>query len=130
MADIFHMCDSADLDDQLSKEGVYFPPTYKQDGFVHATEDAESLLAIANHFYKSDKGNWVVIKIDVSKLGCEVIYEAPMPVGNTESHVKVDNNDDIGPKFPHIYGSIKKKSITERYPMIRGENGEFLSIQM
>lgn len=30
----------------------YFPATYDQDGFVHATKDPEMLMDIANHFYK------------------------------------------------------------------------------
>jgi uncharacterized protein (DUF952 family) len=31
----------------------YYPPTYKADGFIHATKDPVMLIGIANHFYKA-----------------------------------------------------------------------------
>ena len=35
--------------------GDYFPPTYADDGFIHATHEAKLLLDVLNHFYKEVK---------------------------------------------------------------------------
>lgn len=34
----------------------YYPPTYQQDGFTHATARPEFLLSVANHFYQGKVG--------------------------------------------------------------------------
>ena len=120
---IYHMCDAEDL----QKQGeMYFPPTYEQDGFVHATENPSDLLGVGNHFYKSAKGSWVCLKLDVTLLNAKVIYESPAPVGNTESHHK---EEDAGPLFPHIYGGIPIAAITERFDIQRGPDGSFDSME-
>lgn len=54
---IYHMCDETLFDEQMASKGVYYPPTYDMDGFIHATADPKLLLDVANHFYKSSSGN-------------------------------------------------------------------------
>ena len=54
----------------------YFPATYGQDGFIHATKEPNKLLNIGTHFYKSSIGSWVCIELDTNLLGAPVIYEA------------------------------------------------------
>ena len=125
MATIYHMCSVTDYEKAL-EEGQYFPPTYEADGFIHATEDPAMLLDTGTHFYKSSVGAWTCIKIDVSKLAAEVIYEAPMAVGNIEA--KVYSKEAEAPKFPHIYGAINTDSVIELFPIVRAEDGSFLSI--
>ena len=34
---IYHMCDKENLAYQLRDSGIYYPPTYAQDGFIHAS---------------------------------------------------------------------------------------------
>lgn len=34
---IYHMCDKEDFHTQTKDGAMYFPPTFKDDGFVHAT---------------------------------------------------------------------------------------------
>mmetsp|Transcript_21609 Transcript_21609/g.50830 ORF Transcript_21609/g.50830 Transcript_21609/m.50830 type:complete len:215 (-) Transcript_21609:1370-2014(-) len=52
---IYHMAQKS-LWSQCSKR-AYFPPTFKQDGFTHATAIASTLIDTANHFYTDTKEN-------------------------------------------------------------------------
>jgi uncharacterized protein (DUF952 family) len=121
---VYHMCDEALFNSMTANNAMYYPPTYPQDGFIHATGNPNLLLDAGNHFYKSVKGDWVCLKLEPSQLGGKIIYEAPAPVGNTAAF---DYKD--APKFPHIYGGIPAKAVIKRYRIIRGEDGSFLSIE-
>lgn len=120
---IFHMCDEADFDEQTQDGGLYYPPTYQQDKFIHATESPGDLLNVGNHFYKSAKGKWICLKIDAA--GLKVVYELPMSVGDKESHTKAD---DSAPLFPHIYCGLLAQNIVQRYDIVRGADGSFDAI--
>ena len=41
----------------------YFPPTYEEDGFTHATADPRFLLGVANHFYRDTEAPWICLKM-------------------------------------------------------------------
>ena len=42
----------------------YLPPTYKQDGFIHATAVWDLLVDVGNMFYKSSPGKeWAAIQL-------------------------------------------------------------------
>eukprot|EP00603_Paraphysomonas_imperforata_P009313 CAMPEP_0114428946 /NCGR_PEP_ID=MMETSP0103-20121206/9211_1 /TAXON_ID=37642 ORGANISM="Paraphysomonas imperforata, Strain PA2" /NCGR_SAMPLE_ID=MMETSP0103 /ASSEMBLY_ACC=CAM_ASM_000201 /LENGTH=125 /DNA_ID=CAMNT_0001598225 /DNA_START=148 /DNA_END=525 /DNA_ORIENTATION=- len=101
----------------------YFPPTYDQDGFIHATAEPKFLLQVGNNFYKSVRGDWICLKIDVTKLTSRVIYEPAMPVGDIQS-AKFENE----PLFPHIYGGINADSVVQVFNIIRSLDGTFHSI--
>ena len=54
----------------------YFPPTYEEDGFTHATADPRFLLGVANHFYRDTEAPWICLKMTretIAKAGkvCE-----------------------------------------------------------
>lgn len=49
---IYHLVEKARWK-AATNEG-YLPPTYAQDGFVHATREMNLLLPVANHFYTGD----------------------------------------------------------------------------
>jgi len=104
---------------------MYFPPTYAADGFIHATAEPQSLLPVGTHFYKASVGDWVCLKLDVSKLGGPVVYESPAPVGNIEAY----EHEGEKPLFPHIYGGIPRESIMKTFNIRRGEDGSFLEIE-
>jgi uncharacterized protein (DUF952 family) len=73
---IYHMCIRKDYEDQIqTAEGLYFPPTYQQDGFIHATADPQLLLSIGTHFYKADRNDWICLAIESKKLRSPVKYE-------------------------------------------------------
>jgi uncharacterized protein len=125
---IYHMCEQSSYFEQVNAndgEGLYFPPTYVQDGFIHATHDPKLLIDVANHFYKSSLGDWICLEISVPWLTSQVIFEAPAPVGNVASYVKEDQNVV---KFPHIYGGIRKRAVKKIFPMTRASDGTFTGI--
>lgn len=123
---IYHICDKAMFQAQMGTNAVYFPPTYQQDGFVHATRVPADLVVVGNHFYKSLPGDWICLEIDPTYLGCRCIYETPAPVGQKESHVKDPASAE--PLFPHIYGGLPRLAVTKIFEVVRGEQGEFLGI--
>lgn len=49
---IYHLVEEARWK-AATTEG-YLPPTYAEDGFVHATKEGSLLLPVANHFYTGD----------------------------------------------------------------------------
>jgi uncharacterized protein (DUF952 family) len=118
------MCDAAAFEAGTANGALYYPPTYNVDGFVHASAFPKDLVACGNNFYKSVKGDWICISLNPCQLEGEVKYEPAAPVGTTAS------NDTSGlPKFPHIYGGIPRKAVIRTYKIIRGVDGEFLSIE-
>ena len=69
--------------DKASAEGTeYFPPTYEQDGFIHATHDGNLLVGVLNHFYKEVKDDFLCLELDTTVLTSPVKMEAPAPVGD------------------------------------------------
>jgi len=119
---VYHMCIETDFDQQTISDGLYYPPTYAVDGFIHATHEPHLLLEVGTHFYKDSVGDWICLKLDVSLLP-KVIMEAPAPVGNI---VTLHKEDEV--KFPHIYGGIGRNSVVTKYKIVRSEAGEFMSI--
>ena len=122
---IYHMCDASFFEAATANGGVYYPPTYEADGFVHASAIPADMVPCANNFYKNVKGDWICICLNPCMLDGEVKYELAAPVGNCPT------SDTSGlPKFPHIYGGIPGKAVIRVYKMLRNnETGEFLSIQ-
>jgi uncharacterized protein (DUF952 family) len=119
------MCDKQAFVAQTQHGAAYYPPTYHNDGFVHATREPSMLLNVGNHFYKSVPGEWICIALDPALLGCRCRYEPAAPVGNTAA-LKHDSDE---PLFPHIYGGIYKLAVVAQYAVVRGEDGSFLSIE-
>jgi uncharacterized protein (DUF952 family) len=128
---IYHMCPS-EAWTGLPEDRQYYPPTYDKDGFIHCTGDLNKdlLLDIANHFYVGSKGDWIVLTVDVAKLGAEVKWEAPMPVGETDTMNHTDG-DRAGASMimPHVYGTIDREAATVTHRLVREENGTFVRIE-
>jgi uncharacterized protein (DUF952 family) len=122
---IFHMAIESEFDLQTQAGGMYYSPTFKNDTFIHATKEPESLIPVANHFYKESVGAWICIKLVPELLGGRVVYESPAPVGNIEAY---DHEGDA-PVFPHIYGGIPACSVIGRYRINRASDGTFLNIE-
>jgi uncharacterized protein (DUF952 family) len=120
------MCEINALRECFDAKRLYYPPTYSQDGFIHATAVPAMLLVVANHFYQDSKGEWVCLEINPHLLGARVKYEAAAPVGNKAS--MKNESDENAPLFPHIYGGLPKVAITKMFKIIRNEDGQFLSI--
>lgn len=100
------------------------------------TADPALLLTVANHFYTSSVGDWIVLVLDASELTAEVKYEPAAPVGNISSTGVLGGAQrreaaeaPPEPLFPHLYGSIDFAAVRQELPMQRGPTGSFLSIE-
>ncbi len=123
---LFHMCEVRKLKEAFDAKTLYYPPTYREDGFIHATAVPTMLLVVANHFYKESQGDWICLELNPELLGAKVVYEPAAPVGN-KSSMTCESQENV-PLFPHIYGGLTKVAIRKVYPIVRGPEGEFLSI--
>ena len=43
---IYHMCDKEAFINSTKDGGMYYPPTYQQDGFIHATAEPKVVIII------------------------------------------------------------------------------------
>jgi len=129
---LYHMCEESVWKAAVVSGAAYFPPSFQQDGFTHATNVAERLIETANHYYISSKDDWICLKlcsatILKNKCGIVTVFEEAKPVGTID--VKDDWKDLV---MPHIFGGIPVSIpgiVTEVFPMKRDPtNGTFLSI--
>lgn len=126
---LYHMSEMQRFSEFLSGRSLYFPPTYNQDGFIHATAVPSLLIEVANHFYQDSRDDWICMEIDPQFLGCKVIYEGAAPVGNKASKFASDEEEEGKPLFPHIYGGINKLAIRKVHKIVRDSTGKFVSIE-
>lgn len=124
---VYHLI-QADLWQRSKSTGdTYFPPTYEQDGFTHATANPAMLLPVANHFYTDVGGDWFCLKMTVDSLadtGVNVVFEGTAPVGDKAA----DFDGSDGELFPHIMGGIPPDAVIDVLPVSRGPDGTFLAI--
>eukprot|EP00466_Bigelowiella_natans_P012222 jgi/Bigna1/46826/estExt_Genewise1.C_70161 len=111
-----------------SKSGIYYPPTFVQDGkFTHATADPTKLIDVLNHFYKDVKDEYVCLRTDrvhLERGGVKVIFEKTAPVGDISA---IDMGDQL---FPHLLGGIPAQGVVlEEMPVMRAKDGTFLEIK-
>ena len=79
----------------LENNTPYFPPTYDQDGFTHATAKPNLLLNVANHFYTDIPGDWLCLEMTIDSLhdnGVDVVFESTAPVGDKAADGLVAEN--------------------------------------
>ena len=75
---VYHLVQKSMWDEILKTNTTYFPPTYTQDNFTHATANPDFLLTIGNHFYQEVKGDWLCLRMSVESLaatGVQTIFE-------------------------------------------------------
>lgn len=89
----------------------YLPAEYDADGFVHCTAGEELMLQVANRYYRSIPGDFVVLAIDPARLSSPLRWERPA--------------DDLAPHFPHVYGPIDRAAIVSVHPAHRSADGTF-----
>ncbi|CAM9588025.1 unnamed protein product [Choristocarpus tenellus] len=132
---IYHLVQEAKWRDNFSNGGTYLPSTYQQDGFIHATAEAELLLPVANHFYTDVPGTFLCLRIDVDLLTSEVKYEAAAPVGEKTAHSTQSAGEEAGEsvenaqEFPHIYGPINPAAVVAELLVKRTMDGSFISVE-
>ena len=98
------------------------PASLATEGFVHCTGDVDTLLGVANRFYRSADGEMSVLVIDPELVGAPVRWEAPAhPDGRPPS--------DDEPRFPHVYGPIPHASVVAVWTMQRLDDGRYTGVR-
>lgn len=80
-----------------------------EEGFVHLTHGMADLVDVANAYYRDDQRPFVVLTI---------------ALGSLFSPWRYDGDE----RYPHVYGPLDRPAITEVRPIVRDEDGAFLSI--
>lgn len=124
---LFHLIQADLWQTAVNGNTLYFPPTYEQDGFTHATANPDLLLNVANHFYTGVPGEWQCLRMTVDSLektGIKVIFEGTAPVGDKEANFE-GTKDEL---FPHIMGGIHPEAVLEVHEVVRDNEGNFLEV--
>lgn len=124
---LFHLVQADLWEAAVKGDTIYFPPTYEQDGFTHATANPDLLLNVANHFYTDVPGAWLCLQMTVESLeagGIEVVFEGTAPVGDKAPDFP-GTDDEL---FPHILGGIPPSTVLEVHEVVRSEDGTFLAV--
>lgn len=124
---LFHLIQEELWHAALESGSVYYPPTYEQDGFTHATANPQLLLNVANHFYTDVPGQWLCLQMTTDSLkaaGVEVVFEGTAPVGDKQPEFS-GSEDEL---FPHILGGIPPAAVENVLAVDRDDTGQFLSV--
>jgi uncharacterized protein (DUF952 family) len=114
---ILHLAPAADWD-EVPAGGTYAPASLATEGFVHCTGDDETLLRVANAFYRQLPGELVVLTLDETRLGAQTKWEAP-------AHPHPDAAPDQGHplRFPHVYGPLERDAVVLERRFVRTPDG-------
>lgn len=124
---IFHLVQKEAWEKAIATNTTYYPPTYQQDEFTHATANPDFLLIIGNHFYKSVEGDWLCLRMSVDTLkatGVETIFEGTAPVGDQQADFPGTDSE----LFPHILGGIHPAAVMQAHEVSRAKDGTFLAV--
>jgi uncharacterized protein (DUF952 family) len=88
---------------QADPDRPYAPASLAQEGFVHCSPDVATTLAVATAFYADAPRPLLVLHLDPSRLGADVVLEAAEPAPPP----------GVGPDvlFPHVYGAIEREAV-------------------
>src|SRR5688500_3172461 len=89
----------------------YQPAEYVADGFVHCTAGESLTLAVANRYYREAPGPFVLLTLNVERLGAPLRWE--------------ESGDDLAPQFPHLYGPINPEAVVAVREAVRAPDGTF-----
>ena len=124
---LFHLVQADLWQAAVDTDELYYPPTYSQDGFTHATANPDLLLNVANHFYTDVPGRWLCLRMTVDSLkasGVSVVFEGTAPVGDKAPDFP-GTEDEL---FPHVMGGIHPSAVLEVHEVARTPDGTFLSV--
>jgi uncharacterized protein (DUF952 family) len=124
---IFHLVQKDLWEQTIADNSTYYPPTYSQDKFTHATANPDFLLIIGNHFYQDVKGDWLCLRMSVDTLqsnGVQTIFEGTEPVGDKQPDFPGTDSE----LFPHILGGINPNAVLQVHTVSRDAKGNFLAV--
>jgi len=78
------------------------------EGFVHCTDGVDEMVATADRHYGDDPRSFVVLTIDLGRIGSPWRYDVP------------------GSPYPHVYGPIDRAAVRAITPIPRDVDGRFL----
>jgi hypothetical protein len=91
------------------------------EGFIHCTDEPRVMLLVANAFYSSLSGAFIVAHVDTERLTSRCVWEAP-------AHIS-DTGQALAPQFPHVYGPIDRAAVIATQAMLRAEDGSFIGFE-
>jgi uncharacterized protein (DUF952 family) len=122
MQTIFHLVIERELGER-TRDGLYLPVRFAEDGFIHCTGDVASTLEVAESYFSAILEPVLALELDLARIRSRVVFEAPIPIpgaGGVRKHLRE------GRLFPHIYGPLNVDAILSRRVLVRaGERFEF-----
>lgn len=114
---ILHLAPAADWD-AVPAGGTYAPASLAEIGFVHCTADDDTLLGVANAFYRALPGELVVLTLDETRLAATTLWEAP-------AHPDPDAAPVAAAEvlFPHVYGPLERDAVVLERRLVRLADG-------
>jgi uncharacterized protein (DUF952 family) len=113
MSQIYHLAPAARWATWPADQ-PYLPDEYTKDGFIHCTEGDALMLRVANRFYRTTPGAFVLVVLETEHLTSELRWEAA--------------SDGMAALFPHIYGPINQDAVVAVRRVVRAADGEFIRL--
>lgn len=114
---MYHLVPGSEFRAQI-EGNTYIPARFAQDGFIHCTGNADTVLAVANDYFADVEEPVLVLVIETAKVKAEVRFEPPAPVeGGGRSHLERTQ------LFPHVYGRLNMDAVVEVGVMQKGDKG-------
>ncbi len=105
-----------------SAPGSVLVPGTQAAGFVHASPDEATTLAVANALYRQAEEPIVALLLDESRLSAQVRYELADPAPPPD--VPADT------LFPHVYGAVETAAITGVRFLRRDTSGRYSGLEV
>ena len=96
--------------DNFRNDDPYTSETFDAEGFIHCTDGVADLLLVANRYYRNDPRDYVALLIERARVEPEIRYE------------------DEARIYPHIYGPLNRDAISAVFPVLRTDDGAFVSL--
>ncbi|WP_020062476.1 DUF952 domain-containing protein [Bacillus sp. 123MFChir2] len=93
--------------ENAKEKGVIVEPSLQEEGFIHCSFLSQSLQVAHKHF--ASEPSLVLLAIDAERVQAEIKYELATN----------------GEQYPHIYGVIHTRAISNVYTLHQHEDGTF-----
>ena len=90
--------------------GVYLPPAFAREGFIHTTRPLALVPEVGNRYYRADPRPYLLLTIDLDRLTVPWHYDA------------------AGDDYPHLYGPLNRNAVIAVRSMPRAADGAFLPV--